>query len=297
MRAYTRKFLPFFNFIISVLLLTAFSLSVNSLLASAKSRMPFYDLKPQNLVLRSEFYTTFSSSIPERKRNIKRASIAINKVFVDVGGEFSFNRTVGPRTIEKGYENSKIIVNGQFVDGVGGGVCQVSTTLYNAVLLAGLKITEYHPHSLPVSYVSPSFDAMVSYGGSDLRFINDTHNPIIIYSYATDDLIRIEIYGEPNDARYIRQSVIVGEIPAPAEEEFFDANGDYPEILLGEKKVIRYSKSGLKSQGYLLKVVNGVTVDTKKIRTDIYNAVKGLIVYGSTPPIQEPNKDDKLDFI
>lgn len=282
---FNKKYIVLLLILISIF--TCLVAHTHTSLAQSSIEMPFYDLKPRNLVLRSEFYTSFTSSTNERKHNVETASRTLNKIFVDVGGEFSFNHTIGPRTEAKGYKTSKIIVNGQFVDGVGGGVCQVSTTLYNAVLLAGLKITEYHPHSLPVSYVSPSFDAMVSYGGADLRFINNTHNPIIIYSTTQDGIIRIQIYGEPMSERYLRKSIITDEIPAPKEEEYFDVNCEYPEIFKGEHKTIRYSRPGIKSEGYLIMIKNGREVKSTKIRNDVYNATKGLIVYGNTNPPEE----------
>ncbi len=245
--------------------------------------MPFYDLCPKDLCLRSKFYTSYSNSSHERKHNIKMAALTLDKTFIDVGAEFSFNQTVGARTEQRGYLTSKVIVGGEFIDGVGGGVCQVSTTLYNAVLLSGLKITEYHPHSLAVSYVAPSFDAMVSYGFADLKFINDTHNPIIIHTLTTDSSITIEIYGEPSEYTYFRQSVTTGEIPAPKEKEIFDEKREYPELYEGQKKVLKYSKAGLTSQGYIVKLKNGKPLSTKKIRTDSYNATQGLVIYGTMP--------------
>ncbi len=247
------------------------------------ANMPFYALSPQNLVLRSKFFTSYTSSSSERKSNIKTASMSLDKTFIDVGAEFSFNKTVGARTIERGYRTSKIIVGGEFVDGVGGGVCQVSTTLYNAVLLAGLKITEYHPHSLAVSYVSPSFDAMVSYGFADLKFINNTNNPIILHTIATDCSITIEIYGEPNRCTYSRQSVFLEEILAPKELEIIDEKQEYPDLYLGQTKILKYSKAGLKSQGYLLTIKDGRIIEKKKIRTDTYQPIRGLIIKGTTP--------------
>ncbi len=254
--------------------------------------MPFYDLNPQELVLRSKFYTSFSSSSEERKHNISLASTALNKTFVDAGAEFSFNLTVGARTVERGYKTAKIIVGGEFTDGVGGGVCQVSTTLYNAILLSGLKITEYHPHSLPVSYVAPSFDAMVSFGFADLKFINDTHNPLIIYTTVTSNTVTVEIYGEPSPYTYYRQSVVTEQIPAPPEQEIDDIKGEYPELYEGQKKVIRYSKTGLKSQAYIVTLKNGKPVYTKKIRSDSYSATRGLIVCGKTPYPLEIEKEN-----
>lgn len=243
--------------------------------------MPFYALKPQDITERSQFYTSFSQSSVERKNNIKLAGKALDGAFIDVGAEFSFNKTVGPRTEKRGYKKAKIIVNGKFTDGIGGGVCQVSTTLYNALILAGLKITEYHPHSLPVSYVAPSFDAMVNSGSADLKFVNDTNNPIIIKTSVSDSQIKITVLGEKMNEKYVRQSVITGEIPAPEEEVVTDNSLTYPDLYEGEQKVVSYSKKGYLSEGYLIKYINGKPVSAIKIRKDRYSAVQGLIVLGT----------------
>ena len=207
---------------------------------------------------------------------------------VDVNGEFSFNRVVGARTEKRGYKTAKIISDGKFTDGVGGGVCQVSTTLYNAVLLAGLKITEYHPHSLSVSYVAPSFDAMVNSGSADLRFINTTNNPIIVYAFADGERLTIKIVGEPATEKYIRQSTVIGHIPAPDPEIVLDEKGEFPDLYQGETMVLSYGKDGLKSEGHLVVVKDGKTVSVKKIRSDTYKPLRGVVVEGKAPrPIIE----------
>ena len=242
--------------------------------------MPFYDLQPKKIVLRSEFSTRYSSSTEERKFNVNLASKTLDNTLVDINGEFSFNLTIGERTEKRGYKKAKIIVGGEFVDGVGGGVCQVSTTLYNAVLLAGLKIIECHPHSLPVSYVEPSFDAMVNSGWADLKFINDTHNPVIIRARADGEKLTIQIFGEPMVERYERVSVLTGEVPQPKAEITFDDKGEYPDLFEGEFKFLRYGKSGYKSEGYIKTFVNGKHVKTRKIRTDKYLPTKSVIIYG-----------------
>lgn len=280
-----------------ILCLTFFgTLCVNNISNSNKvSAMPFYDLRPKEIVLRSSFYTTYKSSSDERKNNIAVATKSLNNTLVDVGGEFSFNKTVGPRTEKNGYKSAKIIVGGEFVDGVGGGVCQVSTTLYNAVLLSGLLITECHPHSLPVGYIAPSFDAMVNSGSSDLKFINNTHNPIIIKTFANGEVLKMEIWGEPQKEKISRQSVVLGEIPAPIEQEVFDENGEYPELFEGERIVVRYSKSGLISEGYLVFSINGKVLRVKKIRSDKYNAQRGLIVWGKAVKDKELNDEDIVE--
>lgn len=242
--------------------------------------MPFYDLQPKELTLRASFYTSYPTSSEERKNNIKVASKSLNNTMVDSNCEFSFNDTVGKRTLARGYKTAKIIFNGKFVDGVGGGVCQVSTTLYNAVLLSGLSVTEYHPHSLPVSYVAPSFDAMVNSDSADLKFINNTHNPVFIKTYANDSTLKIEIYGEPMQETYTRQSIVKSEIVAPDYEIIKDTENLYPDLFEGDRKIISYAKNGYASQGMLIKLVNGKAVSSRVIRNDKYNPLRGVMVEG-----------------
>ncbi|HKL94383.1 MAG TPA: VanW family protein, partial [Clostridia bacterium] len=107
-------------------------------------------------VLRATFSTTYSNSSPNRKHNIKLAASKLN-ITLYPDEIFSFNRIVGERSEARGFLTAHIILDGKFVDGVGGGVCQVSTTLYNCALLSDLEILCAHRHSLPVSYVAPSF--------------------------------------------------------------------------------------------------------------------------------------------
>lgn len=296
-KVFTNKFLTAFLALIFLLAFSFFGLNVTNAQVSAQSfnysinKIPSLAYIPKDLGLRAEFYTSFYQSTPERKHNVRLAGEKINLAFLNVGEEFSFNKTVGERTEKNGFLMAKIILNNRFVDGYGGGVCQVSSTLYNAVLLSGLKITEYHPHSLPVSYVAPSFDAMVNSGSADLRFINDTRAPIIIAVSTTDCQIKISVYGEKMQEKYVRKSVITGEVPAPPEEVKTDYDLEYPDVYLGQQKTLSYSKNGFYSQGTLVKYVDGKIVSTKLIRKDKYNAIKGLIIKGTaTPPdlLEEP---------
>ncbi len=272
-----------------LLLVTIFGVAVKSAFA-----MPFYDLKPSQLVLRARFSTSFSSSSQERKHNIALASKALNNTLIESFGEFSFNRCVGERTEKRGYKKAKIIVSGEFVDGIGGGVCQVSTTLYNAVILSGLEVIECHPHSLPVSYVEPSFDAMVNSGFADLKFINNTHNPVIIKSFANGNNLLIEIWGQKMTEKYIRKSVVTKTLPALAEQVVLDTEGNYPDIYQGEYRWIRYGKEGLMSEGYLVKVC-GKTTSKKKIRSDRYSPTRGLIVWGTAEKPKEIEKESQIN--
>lgn len=159
----------------------------------------------------SAFTTYFDCENSPRVSNIRLAGDKISGTVLAPGESFSFNGTVGPRTVKNGFKNAKVIENGRFVCGIGGGVCQVSTTLYNAALLAGLKVTEYHPHSLAVSYVNPSRDAMVSGEYFDLKFCNTTDCPVYIRVLTGLYYTRCEIYGKSDGVEYSLESVLLGE--------------------------------------------------------------------------------------
>jgi len=133
--------------------------------------------------------TRFSTDTPNNRNrgiNIRLAAAAIDGTVLFPGEEFSFNQVVGPRTPEKGYTIAHVYSQGEIRDGYGGGVCQVSTTLYDAVLLANLKVTERHNHVFTVSYVPLGMDAAVSYGYADLKFKNTTDYPIRIDARVSD---------------------------------------------------------------------------------------------------------------
>ncbi|MCM3713619.1 VanW family protein [Alkalihalobacillus oceani] len=126
------------------------------------------------------YATKFTSSISGRVDNIELSAKSIYGVVLGPGDIFSFNRIVGERTKARGYKEANVIVDGDFVNGLGGGICQTSTTLYNVALDAGMEIIERNPHSLPVSYVPEGRDAMVNWGTSDLRFRNSFDYPVLI---------------------------------------------------------------------------------------------------------------------
>ena len=243
---------------------------------------------PNAFVLRGQFSTDYNKSTAERKHNVSLATKAINGFFLEKNAEFSFNSVVGERTTRRGYKMAKTIFNGKFVDGVGGGVCQVSTTLYNAVLVSGLKITEYHPHSLEVSYCSPSFDAMVNSGSADLKFVNNTGMPIYIVGKANGKEVNFQIYGEKNSQKIERKSVVVGYEDVPQPEIIVDEKGEYPDLYEGETKTISYGKKGVKSEGYLIITLPNGKKKSVKIRKDSYMAIRGIEVVGrAKKPLEE----------
>ncbi len=139
-------------------------------------------------------YSTKIEGSENKLHNIQLASYAIDETIVYPEGVFSYNEALGPTTEDRGYKIGKIFIDGKELDGVGGGVCQVSSTLYNSVLQAKLDIIERHPHSKEVTYVPKDKDAATSYGGIDFKFLNDTTLPIRINSYIYDSYIYVELF-------------------------------------------------------------------------------------------------------
>ena len=195
------------------------------------------------------FTTCFDGGNVGRAANIRLAAKKINGTVLSPGEVFSFNNTVGARTAENGFKQAKIIQNGKYITGYGGGVCQVSTTLYNAAALCGLQICEYHPHTLKVSYVPPSRDAMVSGSYFDLKFKNTRLTPVYIRTNCTFNSVTCTIYGQPDGYDYSFDSTVIGTIPKPEAVE-----------IVGEEGIISHGWEGIKSIGRVIKSKNGASV-------------------------------------
>lgn len=217
-------------------------------------------------VLLSRFTTKFDGTNLPRSHNIRLAGKLIDGCRLAAGEEFSFNRRVGKRTAARGFQEAPVIFDGKFTKGTGGGVCQVSTTLYNAALLAGMKIEEAHPHSLQVGYVRPSLDAMVS-SSSDLRFTNPSGAPAVIRMYADENSITAEIYGRETGYEYRTESAVLRILPPPPAEE---VEGE-------EDCVLRREKNGLKSESYLVCYRRGKRLKSVRLRRDTYAWVQGKL--------------------
>ncbi|MEN1967101.1 VanW family protein [Lentibacillus sp. N15] len=140
------------------------------------------------------YSTRFRQSNKERSNNIQLAAEAINNYVLFPNETFSFNKVVGKRTKEKGYMRAPVIVKGELAEDIGGGICQVSSTLYNAVDLAGIEIVERYSHSRSVPYVPPGRDATVSWYGPDFVFTNKAHQPILIRAKASHGNMMINVY-------------------------------------------------------------------------------------------------------
>lgn len=232
--------------------------------------------------LRGGFQTSFSSSSSERKSNIALAASSLDGKIVLPGQTLSFNAATGQRGEAGGYKKAKIIKNGMFVSEFGGGVCQVSTTLYNACLLADIEVVEVHPHSLPVSYVAPCFDAMVNSGSADLVIKNTTGAPIIIATAVQNDCCKINIYGCKNNYQIVRTSQKIEDflqITTETTKNYKDFGFASPPAE-GEQIVISAGKPGYRATGTLMFYQSGVLVKTKKIRENTYLPTKRVILVG-----------------
>lgn len=137
---------------------------------------------------------------PAERANILLAARAVDNTTILPGGTFSFNAIVGERTPQRGFEDGLMFDQGQVIRGTGGGICLVSTSLYNAALQAGLAVTERHGHSGVVSYAAPGCDASVVYGAEDMRFVNTTFQPLIVKTTIGQNQVLISLYGTPPPA-------------------------------------------------------------------------------------------------
>lgn len=236
------------------------------------------------ITLRSEFSTSYESSSEARKNNVARALESFNGKVVLPGEEVSFNNVTGSRTAENGYKQANIILNGAYVKGSGGGVCQASTTLYNALVLADIEILEANHHSLPASYVPLSFDAMVSEGYSDLVFKNSLDTPIYIKTHHDNKNVYAEIYGQPfNEGESIRtRAEFVKVLPHNGDKIIQDTNGEYSDkvVYKGEYYRVRYPREGYESKGFVQYLKDGEVVGEKELRHDYYWPQEGIIVEG-----------------
>ena len=142
----------------------------------------------------AQYSTQFDSTLVNRTENIRLAANALDGKLLTPGEQFSFNESVGERTAEAGYKEAMIIVGNNFTPGLGGGVCQVSSNLYNAAILADLEILERHRHSLTVDYVPPGQDATVAYPELDFKFRNSTDANLLIRSYVDGNTLLFELY-------------------------------------------------------------------------------------------------------
>ena len=261
--------------------------SFDPVLAAVK---PQHDVEwvKTNTVQRSVFTTSFNSSTgkaPGRVRNIQKSSEILNGCRVEAGAELSFNGYIGPRTEKGGWALAPGIINGsEYEMQAGGGICQVSTTLYNALLCSGpdVKITTRKKHSWPSSYVDYSLDATVSTDGPDLAFINESASPIYIFADAdvSNYTMTVYIFGSPLPEGVTYKTRGVTEKTLEPAETITTEEPLWP---TGYKETVIQSRKGYVATAYRDKLVGGEVVESEKLYTDTYDAVQGQVKVGTGP--------------
>jgi len=238
---------------------------------------PFYTKeKLQQMNIKYEiasFSTKFNLNQIERSNNLKLASERLNGTIIAPMEIFSFNETVGERTKERGYLAAPIYFNNEISQSTGGGVCQISTTLYNLVLLTDLEVVERHHHSMPVGYVPPGRDATVSYDSLDLKFKNNTGNYLVLFAEVKNNSIIMKFY---SSERMKKKVDIISEIitTTPPSKILKD---DY-NLEMGKMR-IEEGRPGCKVKVWKI-INNNGKIEKKLISTDIYKPLNTIVYVG-----------------
>lgn len=207
---------------------------------------------------------SFAGGTEGRSNNIKLGMELINGTVIEAGAEFSFQKTLGEITEEAGFSKEKMFLNGEVTKGVGGGLCQISSTLFQTALRAGLPVTERHNHSYSVSYYDVGLDATYSDPGPDLKFVNDTGHPIIIHATTTGQKVVLKLLGTA-DGRIATTTEAeitrVVDFPPTKTVRVLALEKDQPECI--NKPQI----------GYTAKISYGVLYPTGKRKEQIFTSV------------------------
>jgi vancomycin resistance protein YoaR len=228
-------------------------------------------------------YETFYGGDANRINNVQLVSHLIDGTLIGPGDTFSFNGTTGERTAEKGFKEAPVIINGELGTGIAGGVCQVSTTVFNAAYEAGLDITERTNHALYISHYPLGRDATVNYPDIDLKFVNDTQHWLLLRTFVGADSLVVNLYGTPVHRRVVSETApltVAG--PAPVERI------DDPDMLKGHSYV---EESGVPAQETSVhrKVYTATgTLLHDDTWTSYYQAEKRVIKVGTKEPPPPP---------
>jgi len=227
--------------------------------------------------LLARFTTTFNPGKVGRTHNLTLAARSLSGVILKPGDEFSVNRTVGQRLVERGFRTAQIFVKGKLEDGIGGGVCQVSSTLYNSVLLAALKVKERHPHSRTVPYVRPGRDATVAYPARDFRFENSNPSAICVITRVGGTRLTVEIYGSAQDKKSIQVYTSGAKRTGAGQTTVVDSS-----LKPGQKKTVDKGASGV-SVTVFRKILNtDGSATTEIVSRDRYVAQNAVVAVGPT---------------
>lgn len=257
--------------------------------ASVKAQTLNQTLLSDELASYSTKYMT--SNVP-RSNNVELAAKYINGKILLPGDEFSYNGTVGKRTVERGFKAASVYENNKMVDGLGGGICQTSSTLYAAVLYADLEVVERHEHSLEVSYAPLGMDATVAYGSLDFRFKNNTNAPLKIVATAGRGVVTVKLLGtKENKNKTVKiNTTTVSTTPYGVTEIKDDT------LPVGETVIDAPGFKGHVVNTYKVIYENGVEIENKLLHKSTYTMVNKVVRVGTnenaeTGAVVEPGED------
>lgn len=228
-----------------------------------------------------KFSTRYDASNYSRSKNLEIAANKINGTVLMPGEIFSFNNVVGERTVAEGYKNAKIYSNGQVVDGLAGGICQISSTLYNAVLLSNLEIVERFNHSFTTSYVAAGRDATVVYGIKDFKFKNNRNYPIKIEASVSNGIATFSIHGIKEPEEYTVKIIPKTTQTTPYTTQTVIDTSLEP----GTMKVTQAGASGCKVTTYKELYLNGTLISSEIISNDVYQVMTRIV--RANPAVEE----------
>jgi vancomycin resistance protein YoaR len=256
-------------------------ISVTSLAPSLKTEQA----KGMGIVGLVGSYETIYGGDANRINNVQLVSHLIDGTLVGPGDTFSFNGTTGERTAEKGFKEAPVIINGELGTGIAGGVCQVSTTVFNAAYEAGLEISERHNHALYISHYPTGRDATVNYPDLDLKFVNDTQHWLLLRTYVGSDSLVVGLYGTPVDRRVETETSPLEVVdPAPVERI------DDPSMLKGHSYVEESGEPAREVSVHRLVYSAGGTLLHDDTWDSYYEGEKRVIKVGTKEPPPPPEQ-------
>lgn len=236
--------------------------------------------------LLGKYATTYATYQVERSSNVATAAGRINGTVLEPGETFSTIKVIKDRTEANGYKSAPEYSSGKVVSGIGGGVCQVSTTLYNAVLNAELKVVERSPHSMVVAYVPVSRDAAISGDYKDFKFKNNTDYPVYIMGSASGGVLSFRVYGHETreEGREISFESEITDTIQPGKEVVTED----PTLPASYRTVTQSAHVGYKAKLWKIVKVNGVQTDKVQVNTSAYNASPQYVTVGKQPATPAP---------
>ena len=226
----------------------------------------------------SVFTTRYDAGNVSRTTNLSIACSKLNGYVIQPGEVFSYNKVLGKRSVENGYREAAIYTSNGVENGLGGGICQISSTLYNAVLMANLGIEERHNHSYTTSYSDPGRDATVAYGSLDFKFKNTRKYPVKIEAYIKSGVATIRIYGIKENPDYKVQVVAKVTSTIPCDVQRIED----PTLPAGTEKVVTKGTNGCRSVTYKnVYDQSGNLVSSTQISSDYYKTITRVVKVGT----------------